>query len=82
MSAKEEMVVQIESAKEKIAEGMAEMVAVVARLGETQETVAAVMGEENENFGHAKQLLEESHDTLLGIGDTLDEVIESINGAS
>lgn len=81
MSAKEEMIVEIESAKERVTEGITELQGVVAKIEETQTTVAAVMGSPDENFAHAQQVIEESMQTMLGITDTLDEAISAVGAA-
>lgn len=82
MSAKEEMVVEIEMAKEKINEAITVMDGVISKIDETQTTVSAVMGEEDPNFAGAKNLLEEAKNVLFGVAsDQLDDAIASVNMA-
>jgi chromosome segregation ATPase len=81
VSAKEQMVVEIESAKEKLGEAIQELQRVVSTIDETQETVEAVMGEADESFAAAKETLEAAESAVLAVNDQLDTAIGQVNEA-
>lgn len=81
MSAKEEMVVEIEAAKEKIDEVIATMHEVLSKIEETQETVEAVMGEPDEHFAQAQELLKTVEEGTAQLIDTLNDAISAVNAA-
>jgi hypothetical protein len=81
MSAKEELVVEVESAKERIAEVVTEVNGVIERIAETQSTVEAVMGEPDQAFADAAEKLRGAAEAVLAVNDQLDEAINLINSA-
>lgn len=81
MSAKEELVVEVESAKERIGEVVTEVNGVIERIAETQTTVEAVMGAPDPMFAEASEKLREAADAVLAVNDQLDEAINLINAA-
>lgn len=81
MSAKEEMIVEIESAKERVTEAVTEMAGVIQKIAETQETVEAVMGETDDNFAAAKDQLEQATTAAEGLIHMMDQAITEVTAA-
>lgn len=81
MSAKEDIIVEIEAAKEKTDEVIAAMRGVLDTIEQTQGTVIAVMGEEDEYFAQATELLETIATGTQQLLDVFDNAISAVNAA-
>lgn len=81
MSAKEDMVVQIEAAKEKADEVIASMREVLNTIEATQGTVTTVMGEPDEHFAQAAEMLETIEQGTAQLIDTMNNAIAAVNQA-
>ena len=81
MSAKEDMVVEIEAAKEKADEVIAAMREVLNTIEETQGTVEAVMGEPDEHFAQAAEMLETIEQGTNQLIETMNNAIAAVNQA-
>jgi exonuclease VII small subunit len=81
MSAKEQMVAEIESAKEKLGEAIQEFHTVMSTIDEAQEKVESVMGEADESFAAAKGTMEAAEAAVLAVNEQLDTAIGEVNAA-